>query len=183
MCACGIGDNETRTREKTEEIMTRRALNASGPACTIRAAKKDDLLPVLRLMSRADEGLKPFVEDASEHERSTWDTMLRTPNLTIYIAELHDTVVGTASFLLMPNLGYNCRPSGFIEAMVVSADVRRQGVAKKIVAQVLDDAASAGARKIQLLTHKRHATDGAHNFYRSVGFEAEAEGFRLYLQS
>ena len=38
-----------------------------------------------------------------------------------------------------------------------------------------------GCHKIQLLTHKRHALDGAHDFYRSVGFEAEAEGFRLYL--
>ena len=37
-----------------------------------------------------------------------------------------------------------------------------------------------GARG-QLLTHERHATDGAHAFYRSVGFTAEAEGFRLYL--
>jgi hypothetical protein len=28
---------------------------------------------------------------------------------------------------------------------------------------------------------ERQALDGAHDFYRSVGFEAEAEGFRRYL--
>jgi len=107
--------------------------------------------------------------------------MLGTPNLTIYVAEQEGSIVGTTSFLLMPNLGYGCRPSGFIEAMVVAADMRRQGVARQIVNRILDDAAGAGVRKIQLLTHKRHANDGAHDFYRSMGFQAEAEGFRLYL--
>ena len=148
---------------------------------TIRPAVKDDLLPILRLMSRADEGLKPYVEKASERETATWEKMLGTPNLTIYVAEHEGYVVGTASFLLMANLGYRCRPSGFIEAMVVAADMRRKGVAKLIVSRILDDAAEAGAGKIQLLTHKRHAADGAHDFYRSMGFQAEAEGFRLYL--
>ena len=80
-----------------------------------------------------------------------------------------------------PNLGYGCRPSGFIEAMVVAASHRRRGVARQILRRVLTDAAAAGCHKIQLLAHKRHATDGAHDFYRSMGFEPEAEGFRLYL--
>jgi hypothetical protein len=33
-----------------------------------------------------------------------------------------------------------------------------------------------------VLTHKRHAIDGAHDLYRALGFKAEAEGFRLYLR-
>ena len=51
-----------------------------------------------------------------------------------------------------------------------------------MVERVLSDARAAGCHKVQLLTHKRHATDGAHDFYRSLGFVAEAEGFRLYLE-
>jgi hypothetical protein len=46
---------------------------------------------------------------------------------------------------------------------------------------LLADASSAGCYKVQLLSHKRHGHDGAHAFYRSMGFEAEAEGFRMYL--
>ena len=107
--------------------------------------------------------------------------MLQTENLTTYVAELSGEVIGTALFLTMPNLGYGCRPSGFIEAMVVAARHRRQGVARDIIRRVLADAAAAGCYKIQLLTHKSHATDGAHAFCRSMGFKAEAEGFRLYL--
>jgi hypothetical protein len=35
---------------------------------------------------------------------------------------------------------------------------------------------------VQLLSHKRHAVDGAHGLYLGLGFDAEAEGFRLYLR-
>jgi hypothetical protein len=48
--------------------------------------------------------------------------------------------------------------------------------------RVLADARAAACNKVQLLSHKRHATDGAHRLYANLGFEAEAEGFRLYLQ-
>ena len=75
------------------------------------------------------------------------------------------------------------RRSGFIEAMVVSSKRRRDGVATQLLHRILDDARASGCHKIQLLTHRRHATDGAHAFYRSMGFESEAEGFRRYLDS
>lgn len=35
---------------------------------------------------------------------------------------------------------------------------------------------------LEPLSHKRHAADGAHRLYTSLGFEPEAEGFRLYLR-
>lgn len=47
--------------------------------------------------------------------------------------------------------------------------------------RALNDARAASCRKVQLLSHKRHADDGAHQLYCSLGFTAEAEGFRLYL--
>jgi hypothetical protein len=55
-------------------------------------------------------------------------------------------------------------------------------VATAIMRRVLDDARLAGCNKIQLLSHKRHATDEAHRLYTNLDFEPEAEGFRLYLQ-
>ena len=70
---------------------------------------------------------------------------------------------------------------GFIEAIVVAATQRRSGIGRMLIERVLADASVARCHKVQLLAHKRHAFDGAHDFYRSLGFEAEAEGFRLYL--
>lgn len=158
-----------------------RVANETAQRCTVRPAGEDDLLGVLRVMSRAEEGLSLVVEAPSSLERSTWATVLATMNLTTYVAEVGEELVGTASFLIMPNLGYECRPSGFVEAVVVASSHRRKGVAGAILSRVLADAKSAGCHKIQLLAHKRHASDGAHDFYRSMGFQSEAEGFRLYL--
>ena len=84
--------------------------------------------------------------------------------------------------MTMPNLTYSCAPTAFIEAVVVAASHRRQGVATALMRRILSDARSAGCNKVQLLSHKRHAADGAHRLYTSLGFEPEAEGFRLYLQ-
>jgi GNAT superfamily N-acetyltransferase len=133
---------------------------------------------VLRVLHR-DPDLGPA--DASERERATWDRMLATDGLTVYLATEGHDVVGTVTLLVMPNLGYGCRPSAFVEAMVVADSHRRRGVGRALVERLLADAAAAGCHKVQLLTHKRHASDGAHDFYRALGFTAEAEGFRLYL--
>jgi GNAT superfamily N-acetyltransferase len=73
-------------------------------------------------------------------------------------------------------------PTAFIEAVVVDAAHRRQGIATKIIERILSDARVAGCNKVQLLSHKRHASDGAHRLYTSLGFHAETEGFRLYLR-
>src|SRR5919106_3410056 len=82
----------------------------------------------------------------------------------------------------MRNVTYDCAPTVFLEAVVVAPRYRRQGIARAIVQRVLADANAAGCNKVQLLSHNRHATDGAHRLYTSLGFEAEAQGFRLNLQ-
>lgn len=100
----------------------------------------------------------------------------------VYLAEIAGEPVGTATQMIMPNVTYDCLPTAFIEAVVVAAEYRRQGIASAMLRRLLEDARSAGCNKVQLLSHKRHARDGAHNLYSSLGFEPEAEGFRLYLQ-
>ena len=81
----------------------------------------------------------------------------------------------------MPNVTYGCAPTLFIEAVVIRPAHRRRGLATAMLQRILDDARAAGCNKVQLLSHKRHATDGAHRLYADLGFEPEAEGFRLYL--
>ncbi len=147
----------------------------------IRLAERDDLLPLLQLMSRNDEGLRPWPEEPTDLETAMWDRMMATDDVRVYLAEEEGGLVGTATFLVLPNITYDCRPTGFIEAMVVPVAHRRRGFASAILQRLLDDARELGCHKIQLLTHKNHALDGAHDLYRANGFVAEAEGFRLYL--
>jgi GNAT superfamily N-acetyltransferase len=109
--------------------------------------------------------------------------MMRCRELHVYLALRHGRPVGTASLTILPNLTYGGAPSALIEAVVVVVDERRRGVATALLATLLADARRERCDKVQLLSHKRHAADGAHDLYRSLGFRAEAEGFRLCHRS
>jgi len=151
----------------------------------IRPADPDDLLDVLRVLAEggSDQGApdEGALDGATVRETETWARMTATEGLTVYLAEVDGEAVGTATLLLMPNLTYDCAPTAFIEAVVVVAARRREGIATAVIRRILADAQAAGCNKVQLLSHKRHATDGAHRLYMSLGFTPEAEGFRLYL--
>ncbi|MDQ3146872.1 MAG: GNAT family N-acetyltransferase [Actinomycetota bacterium] len=145
----------------------------------VRTARPDDLLAVLGVHVQQGNRLPGVV---SEREQETWRYMMAAPNLTFYLAEIDGEVIGTATAMMMPNVTYDCAPTAFVEAVVVVARHRRQGIAREMLQRVLADARAAGCNKVQLLSHKRHALDGAHRLYTGLGFEPEAEGFRLYLQ-
>ena len=134
---------------------------------------------MLRVYAQRDAGAH-LPDAASDLERTTWMRMMATRDLTVYLAEVEGEPVGTATLLTMPNLTYACAPTAFVEAVVVVAGHRRKGIGTAIMQRVLTDTRSAGCNKVQLLSHKRHTTDGAHRLYAALGFEPEAEGFRLY---
>ncbi|MFD6162398.1 GNAT family N-acetyltransferase [Nocardia sp. NPDC060256] len=148
----------------------------------IRTAGPGDLLAVLAIHDQLTS------DDASRHsatdrQQRTWARMMqRSGDLTVYLAEIDGEPVGTATQLLMPHVTYDCAPTAFIEAVVVESSYRRRGIASAMMRRLLSDARTAGCNKVQLLSHKRHAADGAHRLYTSLGFEPEAEGFRLYLR-
>lgn len=147
--------------------------SASHPR--VRAAVLEDLPALLQVY---EEGR---TTEPTEQERETWRSMFVSDTLGVYCAEVDGQVVGTATLLTMPNLTYECQPTAFIEAVVVRRPWRRRGIATAMLERLLEDARLAGCNKVQLLSHKRHGDDGAHELYEHLGFEAEAEGFRRYL--
>ena len=112
----------------------------------------------------------------SDRQKAAWERILATADLTVYLAETGAEAVGTASMLLMPHLTYDCRPTAFIEAVVVGYAHSRRGVATLLLQQALKDAHAASCRKVQLLSHKRHSHDGAHDLYRAMGFTPRCRG-------
>lgn len=155
-------------------------MSTNGTSFAVRIAGPHDLAVLVGL--HAGQGNRA-PGPPTDLEQETWQRMLTTSGLTVYLA--HDAadgaVVGTATTMLMPNITYACAPTLFVEAVLVRASHRRLGIARAMLRRALADARDAGANKVQLLSHKRHATDGAHGLYTSLGFDAEAEGFRLYL--
>jgi GNAT superfamily N-acetyltransferase len=155
-------------------------------AYSVRPTRHGDLASVLEVLADNQSG-RPMQQPApapppSDRQVAMWKRIANSPDVTVYLAELDRQPVGTTCLSILPNITYDCHPTAFIEAVVVRYDHRRRGVARLMIRRALEDARREGCFKVQLLTHKRHATDGAHDLYRSLGFEAEAEGFRLYLR-
>lgn len=155
-------------------------MEVEGPTCAVRAAGRGDLLAILGVYAQRDSDVQ-LPDAASDREAQVWQRMMSTPDLTVYVAEIEGVAVGTATLLMMPNLTYS-GPTAFVEAVVVAVGHRRKRIATSMLRHVLREASLAGCNKVQLLSHRRHATDGAHRLYTALGFEPEAEGFRIYLK-
>jgi GNAT superfamily N-acetyltransferase len=95
------------------------------------------------------------------------------------VAELEGAVVGTADLLVVPNLTHRGDPWAIVENVVVATAARRRGVGRALLSHAVELARRAGCYKLQLLSMK-HRTE-AHAFYRSLGIEPVAEGFRIYF--
>ncbi len=95
------------------------------------------------------------------------------------MAHKEGDVVGTVSFQIVPNLSHDDRPWAILENMVVNDKCRRQGFGRLLIEYVVGRCREAGCYKLQLLSNKKGGE--AHEFYRSVGFEDSALGFRAYL--
>src|SRR5262249_30869233 len=100
--------------------------------CTVRAASPEDLPAVLGLHARRDQGGEE-PRSASDLEGQTWMRMMRSENLTVYVAEVNGQIVGTATLITAPNLTYDCASTAFVEAVVVAAGHRRKGIATAIM--------------------------------------------------
>ena len=144
---------------------------------SVRPAVPGDLAGVVRVLARATADV-----DVSDGQKAMWARMLATEDLTVLVADGEGEVVGTTSLLVLPNLTYDCRPTALFEPMVVAEAHRRRGVGRLLVEAVLAGARDAGCWKVQVVSHTRHAGDGAYDFYRALGFAGEATGFRLYLR-
>jgi GNAT superfamily N-acetyltransferase len=117
----------------------------TSPPYSIRTAAARDLLAVARLIDQAPDK----AEDAlSDLQRTTWHRMMATADLTIYVAANAGEVVGTTSLLVMPHITYDCRPSAFIEPVLVAEPHRRRGVATMLLQRAHYDAGAANCRKV-----------------------------------
>jgi GNAT superfamily N-acetyltransferase len=97
------------------------------------------------------------------------------------VAASGGTVCGTVDVLIAPNLTHHARPWALVENVVVAASARRQGVGTALMERALELARSAGCYKVNLISGNERS--GAHDFYRSLGFEAVGQGFKVYLDS
>jgi predicted N-acetyltransferase YhbS len=142
----------------------------------IRQATPQDIPRILDLYEQLTEEKQNITADTA---KKVFAEIVALPDRELLVAEKDNIVVGTLFLEVVPNLSHNARPWGILENMVVDSTYRRQGIGRKLIEYTLDRCREAGCYKIQLLSHKKRTE--AHQFYRSMGFEDSALGFRLYF--
>ena len=143
---------------------------------SIRKATHQDIPRILEL----------YEELTEEKQKISSETILRVfaeivamPNQQFLVAEKDDFVSGTLFLQIIPNLSHNARPWAILENMVVDSRYRRQGIGRLLIEYALNFCREANCCRVQLLSNKKRKE--AHQFYRSLGFEDSALGFRMYF--
>ncbi|GAA1714672.1 hypothetical protein GCM10009765_74510 [Fodinicola feengrottensis] len=110
---------------------------------------------------------------------SDWyDRKLRTDSFAAFVAQQENTVAGGCSVWLLDGLPRTGNPSGlraYVGGMYVYPSARGQGVARQLLAAVLDWSRTKGIGIAEL-----HATSMGAPLYESVGFQP-ATNYRLPL--
>jgi L-amino acid N-acyltransferase YncA len=146
----------------------------------IRTATEADIPRILELyrqlaLDPAAEAPMPPDEDC----RRVINAIASTPGQELLVVEDDGVVAGTAMLAIVPCLSHNATPWAAVENVVVDEAYRHRGIGKALMEEIAVRCRAAKCYKIQLLSNNQRAE--AHRFYKSLGYETSAQGFRLYL--
>jgi N-acetylglutamate synthase-like GNAT family acetyltransferase len=142
----------------------------------IRQADVRDLPRILELYEQLTEEKLNLPGDTA---KKIFTEITEMPRHVFLVAEKDRLIVGTLFLQIVPNLTHNGHPWAIIENMVVDSACRRQGVGQILIEFAFSHCRQAGCYKVQLLSNKKRHE--AHQFYRAMGFEDSAMGFRIYF--
>lgn len=146
---------------------------------SVRAATEKDIPRILELYQQLSLSPGSYQKAAVDDCRRVFREMSTLPGYELLVAEEDDKVVGTTVLAILPGFAHGTSPFAVVEYVVVDEKYRSRGIGKLLMEYVIARAKKAGCYKIMLTSDTRRRR--AHQFYRSLGFEASAHGFRLYL--
>ena len=135
----------------------------------IRAAGTEDVAALANLVTEL--GYPSSVEDM----RWRFEGISSDPLHETFVAESGKEVVGMVGIRLERTYEAD-GGCARVMALVVSSEHRGRGAGQALISAAEEWARGRGAGTIVLTTHKRRT--GAHQFYRSLGYEAT--GYRFY---
>jgi N-acetylglutamate synthase-like GNAT family acetyltransferase len=145
----------------------------------IRTATEKDIPRLLELYRQLSFNPEDFKFPPLKDCRRVFKEQSKIPGYSLLVAEENGEVIGTTVLAILPGMAHGTAPFAVIEYVVVDEKKRSKGVGKILMDYCKDTAKKAGCYKIMLTSDKRR--DRAHKFYRSIGFESSAEGFRFYF--
>ena len=149
---------------------------------SIRTALSGDIPRIMELYEQLSSGGSEAEKQpagAPESLLKAFEAIETMAGCELIVAEDKGWVIGTLMLTIVPSLGHGGLPWTIVENVVVEAGLRGTGVGKLMMEYVKDKSLEAGCYKIQLMSDKRRSE--AHRFYHAIGYNATAEGFRMYL--
>jgi GNAT superfamily N-acetyltransferase len=135
-----------------------------------REARPQDFGAIRALYRQLHPG-DPEVVDGSD--AVTFERILASPGLHLFVVELDGAVVTTTYLNVIPNLTRSASPYAIVENVVVEKRLRGTGLGKQIMGATLEVAWAAGCYKAMLMTGSR--TPSTHAFYQACGFSPDAK--------
>lgn len=145
----------------------------------VREATPSDLEALTRLYEQLTGSPREPAPGRRPDPREVIEQILADPARSLLVAELDGQLVGTVDVLIAPNLTHHAQPWALVENVVVAESARRRGVGRELMLRALELAREARCYKVNLISGNERT--GAHDFYRSLGFEAIGQGFKTYL--
>jgi ribosomal protein S18 acetylase RimI-like enzyme len=147
----------------------------------IRTATETDLPELLALhaqLSRPGEDPTPISIEAAS---AILERIAAYPDYAVYVAadRASGAILGTFALLIMDNLAHAGRPSAVVEDVCVDSSLRRQGIGRAMMQSAMERARQRGCYKLTLSSNL--AREGAHAFYRSLGFVQHGLSFHVAL--
>lgn len=149
---------------------------------TIRSATEEDIPRILELyreLALTTSEIELSRSPSPDDYRRLFAEICAAPGHDLSVAEYQGEVVGTMVLLIVPNLSHGACPWAVVENIVIDRGHRRRGFGRLLMDYAIGRAREAGCYRIVLSSDKRRKE--AHRFYRALGFEASAHGFRLYF--
>lgn len=126
---------------------------AEGPL--IRIAERRDVEAIVSLFAADGEGGHGDTTDpnAAGAYLAAFERISRSPNDTLYVAELDGEVVGTFQTTLIPGMPGRGGTSFQIEAVQTRKDMRSRGIGALMITHAVGEAKAADARLVQLMSN------------------------------
>jgi GNAT superfamily N-acetyltransferase len=146
----------------------------STTALHLRDATRDDLPALAALYLAAD-----LDQAATDPERlaAAWAAAIAHPGTRVRVAEADGQLAGSYMLYVLPLLAHGGTPAAVVDDVAVHPALQGQGIGRRLMADAMALAAQAGCYKLALSSNRRR--EGAHAFYRALGFEQHGLSFRV----
>lgn len=145
----------------------------------VRRAGRNDIAGLLALYVELAEGRDVSVPASPVDSGPILEAIMADQARHLLVGVIGDDIAGSVDLVVIPNLTHHGRPWAIVENVIVTQRYRRAGVGTALMTEALAEARAEGCYKVQLHSGKQRT--GAHSFYRALGFDSIAEGFKIYF--